>query len=215
MTIYTVVSCDDLAREILDRHVRGSYTTRGRAIDECVDYIMERLGVRDDLAWSMANDENHPEAGGFFSRRRKDGVTVVRRGCKGRLKKLLRDELDDRECYYVHDGTNSWYFDVVENGVEGELWHTVTWGDSDCEDPEFTTPWPESFTSSHAAVEAFVNYVKGLYRDNHMELSDELVRETRNSLTENGRAQVDLHDGCSVSCVLYRYDADNIKEWKQ
>lgn len=29
---------------------------------------------------------------------------------------------------------------------------------------------------------------------------------------EDGRAQVDLHDGYSVSCVLYRYDADNIKE---
>ena len=211
MTIYTVVSCDDLARERPDRCVCGSYTTRGRAIDECVDYIMNRLGVRDDLAWSMANDENHPEARRFFSRR-KDGITVVRRGCEGRLKKLLRDELGGQECYYVHDGTNSWYFDVVENGVEGELWHTVTWGDSDCEDPEFTTPWPESFTNSHAAVEAFINYVKGLYRDNHMKWSDKLIRETRDSLKEDGRAQVDLHDGCRVSCVLYRDDTTNIKE---
>ena len=55
MTIYTVVSCDDLARESPDRCVCGSYTTRGRAVNECVQYIMERLGVRDDLAWSMAN----------------------------------------------------------------------------------------------------------------------------------------------------------------
>ena len=162
----------------------------------------------------MVNGERRepPEAKRFFSRRRKDGITIVRHGCEGRLRKLLRDELNGQGCYYVHDGTNSWYFDVVENGVEGELWHTVTWGDSDCEDPEFTTPWPESFTSSHAAVEAFINYVKDLYRSNHMKWSDKLIRETRNSLMEDGRAQFDLHDGCSVSCVLYRDDADNIKE---
>ena len=212
MTIYTVVSCDDLARESPDRCVCGSYTTRGRAIDECVQYIMERLGVRDDLAWSMANDENHPEAKEFFSRRRKDGITVVRRGCEGRLRKLLRDELGGRGCYYVHDGMNSWYFDIVENGVEGELWHTVTWGDSDCEDPEFTTPWPGAFTSEEAAVEAFIDYVKGLYRDNHMKWPDKLIRETRDSLKEDGRAQVDLHDGCCVSCVLYRDNTTNIKD---
>ena len=211
MIVYTVVSCDDLARESPDRCVCGSYTTRGRAIDECVDYIMNRLGVRDDLAWSMANDENHPEAKRFFSRR-KDGITVVRCGCEGRLKKLFRDELDGQGCYYVHDGTNSWYFDVVENDVEGELWHTVTWGDSDCEDPAFTTPWPETFTSEEAAVEDFIDYVKGLYRDNHMKWPDKLIQETRNSLKEDGRAQVDLHDGCCVSCVLYRDDTTNIKE---
>ena len=212
MTIYTVASCDDLAWESPDRCVCGSYTTRGRAIDECVKYIMERLEIRDDLAWSMANDENHPETKEFFSKRRKDGITVVRRGCERRLKKLLRDELGGQGCYYICDGENSWHFDIDENDVEGELWHTVTWGDSDCEDPEFTTPWPETFTSEEAAVETFINYVKDFYRSNHMKWSDELVREARNSLKEDGRAQVDLHDGCSVSCVLYHDDASNIKE---
>ena len=212
MIVYTVVSCDDLARKSPDRCVCRSYTTRGRAVDECVQYIMERLGVRDDLAWSMANDENHPEAKEFFSRRRKDRRTVVRRGCEGRLKKLLRDELGGQDYYYVHDGTNSWYFDVVENDVEGEMWHTVTWGDSDCENPEVTTPWPGAFTSEEAAVEAFIDYVKDLYRDNHMKWPDKLIRETRDSLKEDGRAQVDLHDGCCVSCVLYRDDTTNIKD---
>lgn len=32
---------------------------------------------------------------------------------------------------------------------------------------------------------------------------------------EDGRAQVDLHDGRGVSCVLRRDDADNIKERKR
>ena len=32
---------------------------------------------------------------------------------------------------------------------------------------------------------------------------------------EDGRAQVDLHDGRGVSCVLCRDDADNTREWKR
>ena len=212
MTIYTVASCDDLARESPDRCVCGSYTTCERAIDECVDYIMERLEARSDLAWSMAHDENHPETKRFFSERRKDGLLAVRKDSVEKLREFLRDELGWQGCYYICDGESSWHFDIDESDVKGGLWTTVTWGDSDCEDPEFTTPWPETFTSEEAAVEAFINYVKGLYRDNHIKWSDKLIRETRNSLKEDGRAQVDLHDGCSVSCVLYRYDADNIKE---
>ena len=67
MTIYTVTSTDDLAMEPLARCVAGSYTERGRAIDGCVKYILERIGLRGDLAYSMAHDENHPEAAKFFS----------------------------------------------------------------------------------------------------------------------------------------------------
>ena len=51
---------------------------------------------------------------------------------------------------------------------------------------------------------------------------DDLARESpgrcvRGSCTtkEGGRAQVDLHDGRGVSCVLCRDDADNTKEWKR
>ena len=55
-----------------------------------------------------------------------------------------------------------------------------------------------------------------------MSSCDDLARESpdrcvRGSYTtkEDGRAQVDLHDGRGVSCVLHRGDADNIKEWKR
>ena len=88
----------------------------------------------------------------------------------------------------------------------------MTWGDSDCEDPEFTTPWPEDFTSQETAVETFVGYVKDLYKEHCMKWSDEFIRGVRKSLVEDGRVQVDLNDGCCVSCVLYHDDAKNIKE---
>lgn len=211
MTIYTVTSTDDLWSEPLDRCVTGSYTSRGRAIEECAEYILARIGLRDDLAYSMANDDNHPDAKKFFSERR-DGKHVIARGCITKLKEFIKDELGGQGCYYVCDGQNSWHFDIDENDVEGELWHTVTWGDSDCEDPEFTTPYPEAFTSEETAIKTFLDYVKDLFRGHHMKWSDELVRTVKASLKDDGKVQVDLNDGCCVSCVLYHDDAKNIKE---
>ena len=172
---------------------------------------MERLGNRQDFAWSMLNDENHPEAGKFLVEH-KDGTVGVRKGCLGRLKTFIRDELGGTGCYYVYDGGDRvWHFDVDENGVEGELWHTVTWGDSDCEDPEFTTPWPEAFTSQETAVKTFVDYVRDLFASHGMKF-DGIEEDIRKSLEDDGRVQVDLDDGCCVSCVLYHGDAKNVKE---
>ena len=211
MTIYTVTSTDDLWSEPLDRCVTGSYTSRGRAIEECAKYIFERFGLRDDLAYSMANDENHPEAKEFFSKRR-DGKYVVARGCIAKLMEFIKDELGGQGCYYVCDGQNSWHFDIDENDVEGELWHTVTWGDSDCEDPEFTTPWPEEFTSEDKAIENFYRYALDLKRQYEKEVSEGFKSFVYDSLRKDGKCQVDLEDGCCVSCVLYHDDAKNIKE---
>lgn len=213
MTIYTVTSTDDSMCEPLDRRVIGSFTTRGRALDECADYIMERIGTRGEFAWSAAHDENHPEAARFFSERRKDGDTVVRRGCVKKLREFLRDELGSQNCYYIEDKIDdSWHFDIDKNDVEGELWHTVTWGDGDCEDLEFATPHPEAFTSEETAVQTFLDYVKDLYRQRHMKWSDEFVRTVKAFLKDDGQVQVDLNNGCSVSCVLCHDDAKNIKE---
>lgn len=211
MTIYTVTSTDDLWREPLGRCVTGSYTSRGRAIEECAKYILDRIGLRDDLAYSMANDDNHPDAKKFFSERR-DGKHAIARGCIAKLKEFIKDELGGQGCYYVYDGQNGWHFDVDENDVEGELWHTVTWGDSDCEDPEFTTPCPEAFTSEEKAIETFYRYALDLKRQHEEEVSEGFKPFVYDALRKQGKCQVGLADGCCVSCVLYHDDAKNIKE---
>lgn len=211
MTIYTVTSTDDPEREPLSRCVAGSYTTREQALDECVKYIVERLDMRDDLAWSMAHDENHPEAAKLFSERRKDGRTVVRKGCQEKLSAFLRDELGGQGCYYVYDGSDSWHFDVDENGVEGQLWTTVTWGDSDCEDPEFTTPFPETFASEDKAIENFYRYALDLKKGYGVEVSEGLRYWVYETLRKHGKCQVDLGDGCCVSCVLYSTPAGGVR----
>lgn len=211
MTVYTVSSADDIMSEPLSTLVAGTYTTRGRALDECVAYIMERLENRQDFAWSMLNDENHPEARKLLVEH-KDGTIGVRRGCVNRLKKFVRDELGGTGCYYIYDGDRTWHFDVDENGVEGELWTTVTWGDSDNEDPEFTTPWPETFVSKDEAIRTFVNYAKDLMAEREMDIPDDFYAVVEQQLDEDGKCQVDLDDGCCVSCVLYHGDAKNVKE---
>ena len=207
MTIYTVTSLDDLARCATDRRVVGSYTTRGKALDRAVGYLVGRL----DLAYPMAHDENHPETAGLFCEGR-DGVWRLRRGCKRKLKDYIREELSGQCCYYVYDGDNSWHLDIDENDVVGELWMTVTWGDSDCEDPEFTTPWPEAFTSEETAIKTFYEYAVDLLRSHEMPVSEGFRSFVYETLREDGKCQVDLGDGCCVSCVLYHDDAKNIKE---
>lgn len=212
MTIYTVISTDDLIREPLDHCVVGSYTSRGHALDKCVEYIVERLALRNDLAWAMAHDINHSEAKRFFSKRRTDDQIVVKRGCLEKLKRYLRDELGAAGAYYVYERyDNVWHFDIDENDVEGQLWTTVTWGDSDCEDPEFTTPFPETFVSENDAIENFYRYALDLKQQYEIEVSEGFKTFVYDSLRKDGKCQVDLSDGCCVSCVLYSTPAEGIR----
>lgn len=211
MTIWTVSAIDNEERYGIVQHICGSYATRGLALDECVKWIMGRFDSVPSLAYAMANDENHKFAEQFF-REDNDGRTLIRRGMCVKFVEWLRDELGGQGCYCVYDGKNEYRFNVDENDVEGTVWQTVTWGDSDCEDPDFTTPWPEMFTSEETAIETFIDYVKDLYRSHHMKWSDKFLRETRKSLKEDGKVQVDLNDGTSVSCVLYSGGAENVKE---
>ena len=207
MTVYTVSSTDDLMSEPLSTLVVGTYTTRGRALDECVAYIMERLGNRQDFAWSMMNDENHPEAGKFFIEH-KDGTVGVRKGCLGKLKEFIRDELGGTGCYYVYDGGDRvWHFDVDENDLCGDAWTLVTWGDCDHEDPEFTTPFPELFTDEEKAVANAVKYARDLMTQHGFRKADQerIVGYMRQAFTGVGQARIDLDDGTAIHWVIHHF----------
>lgn len=207
MTVYTVSSTDDIMSEPLSTLVAGSYTTRGKALDECVAYIMECLGNRQDFARSMLNDENHPEARKFLVEH-EDGTVGVRKGCVNKLKKFVRDELGGTGCYYIYDGGDcSWHFDVDENDLCGDAWMLVTWGDSDVEDPNFTTPFPELFTDEDKAVTNAVKYAKDLMDSHGYEASerDSLAKYVEEDLKTNGQTRLDLDDGAAVHWVLYHF----------
>ena len=213
MKIFTIVATDDLERDPPGHRVAGSYTSQKQAFDACTSYILERIDRLPGLAWAAAHDENHPEVAKLFSERRKDGRIVIRNGCRAKLRAFVRAELEDQGCYYVYDGNNVWHFDVDENDVEGQLWTTVTWGDSDCEDPEFTTPFPETFVSKEKAIENFYHYAldvkRGYCGD---EISEGFKPWVYESLLKDGECHVDLGDGCCVSCVLYSTPAEGIRQ---
>lgn len=112
--IYTVSSHDDCDAGY-DHCVAGSYRTFDRAVEECVNYIFERLDVRDDIAWSFANDENHEEASKFFGPD-EDGLMVVKD--EAGLRERLHNELGLQGCYYCYDGNFTYHFDIDENDIE-------------------------------------------------------------------------------------------------
>ena len=109
--IYTVSSLD-VESDGYNFCVAGSYRTFDRAVEECVNYILERIDIRDDIMWSMANDENHEDADRFFAA---DGITVKD---EAGLREYLRSELAGQSCYYVWDGHDSYHFDIDENDLE-------------------------------------------------------------------------------------------------
>ena len=211
MTVYTVSSTDNLESEPTSTLVAGTYTTRGKALDECVDYIMERLRIRQDLAWAMMNDENHPDAMKFLVEH-KDGTVGVRKGYVNKLKEFVRDELGSTGCYYVnYGGDNVWHFDVDENDLCGDAWSLVTWGDCDHEDPAFTTPFPELFTDEDEAVANAVKYAKELMDSHGYKASerDSIAKIVGEDLKANGQTGLVLDDGAYVHWVLYHFGMEN------
>jgi len=112
--IYTVSSLD-VESNGYNFCVAGSYRTAERAVEECVNYILERLDIRDDIMWSMANDENHKGAARFFDESSADGIIVKD---EAGLREYLRDELELQSCYYVFDGNFTYHFDIDENDIE-------------------------------------------------------------------------------------------------
>lgn len=212
MTVYTVSSTDDIMSEPLNTRVVGSYTSKGRALDECVAYIMERLVNRQDFARSMLSDENHPKVRKFLTDHKalighKDGTVDVRKSCLGKLKKFVRDELGDMGYYHVYDGFDCvWHFAVNENELCGDAWSLVTWGPCNHDNPEFTTPFPELFTDKDEAVANAVKYAKDLTNSHGYSERDSkaLAVFVGEGLKANGRARLDI-GGPAVHWVLYHF----------
>jgi hypothetical protein len=203
MTVWTVSSTDAKSHEGVERCVVGTYTSRGAAIDNCVDYIIERLNIREDLAWSMKNDTWNRDACKFFSESRKGSEIRIKHGCVNRLRAYIRDALGGQGCYIVFDGLSTWRFDVDETGVEGMMWTVVTWGDSDTEDPNFTTPAADSFTSEESAINSFYWYAVNLKKDRGIPISEGFKPFVFDTLKTDHKVQIDLDDGCCISCVIY------------
>lgn len=67
--IHTVSSVDIETGEPVQTNTIGSFTDRGDAIRECVDYIVERLKLRPDIRYALMHDENHDQIMALVSAR--------------------------------------------------------------------------------------------------------------------------------------------------
>lgn len=191
MTIYTVISVDELDMEPIDYNIAGSYVRRGDALRECAKYILERAGMRCDLEHMLLHDENHKD--------------FPRRGKKKRLEYLV-DRLGGDSCYCIYcEGYGSFHFSVFENEAKGEVFSLVTWGDSDIEDPAFTTPTGESYDSEDSAVESAESYAFELlmeYKYKSDKAARNEARRIGRTLRKDGEARLDLDDGAAVHWKL-------------
>lgn len=207
MTVYTVSSTDMLMNDSDSRFVLGSFTSRGKAVDACVAYVMERVAARGDFARAVLFDENRPDEMRGFMCEGRDGAVKVRRGRRRALERFLRDEIGGNGCYHVYADGDSFWFDVEENELSGPAWLMVTWGDKDSDDPDFARPFPELFESAEAAVANASRYASDLID----EICDESARRTKEAdlaelrarLLGGGEARLDLDDGTAVHWVLY------------
>ena len=58
-SIYSVLSVDLKSDGSIEANVAGSYGDKDDAVKACADYIIERLGIRDDVRYALYNDVNH------------------------------------------------------------------------------------------------------------------------------------------------------------
>jgi len=162
-SVYVVTSIDD-CDDGSDSLVAGAYASRGRALDEAVQYIMERLGMRADIRRCMMNDENHPEARKFF---REDdlGYAFVRKNTERRFRRFLRDEIGGQGCYIAVSGNDMFRFDLDEVGLEGPVTlHTVVEVVTGTDD---NAPEPCTFSSNAAAYDYIRREISDYWRDLH------------------------------------------------
>jgi hypothetical protein len=218
-TVYTVSSIDDKRDDPMAFDVIGSYVSRGDAIRECANYILERMELRPDIRVAVYLDENHKDLKKKLSENFElEWVERVltyddnefswdddvgRKDLRKFLFDYMVDELGGQSCYYIYselgdEGPCKFNFDVSENDVEGKLdgWTCITSGDSDDHDEEFEHPFPEVFLSEKEAVKCAIDYLKGCgcLNDADPKYIKDILKEARASFRRYGKYSYTLND---------------------
>ena len=120
MEIWVVTSMDYLDKNIPEHRVVGAYLDRGQALDACAKYILERVHIRDDFAYSFVHDLNHEEVRQFFPDAESSRYEV-KPEMKDKLMKYIHEELEEMGCYHIYDGDSVWHIDFDECDVMEEL----------------------------------------------------------------------------------------------
>ena len=215
-TVYTVSSIDD-RDDPMAFYVIGSYISRGDAIRECANYILQCMERRPDLRKAVYFDKNHSDLKKMLSENFElEWVERVltydddefswdedagRKDLKEFLFDYMVDELGGQSCYYIYselgdEGLCEFNFDVSENDVEGrhDAWTCITSGDSDDDDEEFEQPFPEVFLSEKEAVKCAIDDLKGYLNDADPKYIKDILKEARASFRRYGKYSYELND---------------------
>lgn len=216
-TVYTVSSIDDKRDDPMAFNVIGSYVSRGDAIRECANYILERMELRQDIRAAVYLDENHKDLKKKLSENFElEWVERVltyddnefswdedvgRKDLRKFLFDYMVDELGGQSCYYIYselgdEGPCKFNFDVTENDVEGrqDAWSCITSGDSDDHDEEFEQPFPEVFLSEKEAVKCAIDYIKNYLNGADPKYIKDILKDARNSFRRYGKYSYALND---------------------
>lgn len=200
MKIYTVSHAE---QSPLDHKVDAAFPTRKAAVTWALRLMLERLDRCDAFRSALVMvPEIRMKTGGDPRNLRRDSVL-----------EWIQSMLDSVGRIDVKDNSTGrrFSYSVTETNLTGPVWVTVTKGDGDTEDSEFTTPWPDMYASKAAAVADAAGYVSDMREASGMsKLYGDELSYFKTTLSSKGGYTADLSDGRSVSVVLYETDFKNV-----
>lgn len=201
MKIYTVSHAE---QSPLDHKVDAAFPTREAAVAYALRLMLERLDYCDAFRSALVTvPEIRMKTGADPKNLRRDSVL-----------EWIRFMLDSVGRIDVKDNSTGrrFSYSVTETNLTGPMWVTITKGDGDTEDPEFTTPWPDMYASEKVAVADAAGYISDMREESGApRLEGDALSYFETALRSQGGYTADLPDGRSVSVVLYKTDFVNVR----
>lgn len=201
MKIYTVSHAE---QSPLDHKVDAAFPTRKAAVAYALRLMLERLDYCDAFRSALVMvPEIRMKTGADAKNLRRDSVLEWIRSMLGSVGRIdVKDNSTGRRFSYS----------VTETNLTGPMWVTITKGDGDTEDLEFTTPWPDMYASEKTAVADAAGYISDMREESGApRLEGDALSYFETTLRSKGGYTADLPDGRSVSVVLYKTDFGNVR----
>jgi len=216
LTVYTVSYGTSYLSSGTTHTVTGSYFSRGDAIRECADLILDKLEVFPQMRTSFLEGKNNfakealesssaeeKDIAGFFKNNLVVGLDMPRK-VRSALRPYLIEVLGENSCYVMKrfsssqkDELSEIRFDIDENDVECksgmELWTCVTSGvDHEEHDPEWEQAYPEVFLSEGDAVDCAMKDIWACLDGN--DKASAIMQEAADKLESDGFFEYELDD---------------------
>ena len=203
LTVYTASATVNEPDRPLSHLILGSYLSRGDAIRECADYVIQQMELRGQLR-SVASEDDRivkvlKEAG--MSEDDIESLLVDNKVCgwevqlklRRAMRSIIVDIIGSDSCFILKSacGQYEFRFDVDENDVVGkgglQLWTCIRSGrDYEEHDSEFENAFPEVFLSEAGAMKCAIDDLKDFLDGYSSKEARAIVSEAKGRLREGG-----------------------------